>query len=156
MTVVPWIVTHNGLSTGPCVYECVEHPLGNPPRDFGTAVEQIELYPRCQTRGKVLPSLDEMWDRFQSLRSNPPFVRFRRTRRLVEITYTSDFVYREELFGAVPMKLTPAEFVGLCREFADALMLIRRRLKRSDDFDLAGLEAHLQLRVSQLSHPGLQ
>ena len=151
MEVVPWVVTYNGMATGPCVRRCVEHLLGDPPRGFGAAIEQMELYPHCQTRDRVLPTLDGMWDRFQVRLGTLPFVRFFRTRRRFEVAYASAFVHREELFGAVKTELPPDEFDVLCREFAAALLLVRRRLKRSDDFDATGLEAHLQQRIAMLA-----
>lgn len=149
--VVPWVVTYNGMATGPCVYRCVAHLLGKRPRSFGAAIKQIELYPHCQTRERTLPTLEGIRKRFQTRLSTLPFVRFYRTRRLLEVAYASEFVHREELFEAATIELDPAEFDTLCREFAAALLLVRRRLKRSDDFDAAGLEAHLQRRLDLLS-----
>jgi hypothetical protein len=137
------------MATGPCVYRCVEHLLGKPPRSFGAAIEQVELYPHCQTREQTLPTLDGMWDRFQTRLGTLPFVRFFRTRRRFEVAYASAFVHREELFGRAKIELLPAEFILLCREFAAALLLVRRRLKRSDDFDTAE-EAQLQRRLDLL------
>jgi hypothetical protein len=148
--VVPWVVTYNGMATSPCVYRCVEHLLGKKPRSFGTAIELVELYPHCQTREQTLPTLDRMWDRFQVRLGTLPFVRFFRTRRRFEVAYASAFVHRKELFGAAKTELPADEFALLCREFAAALLLVRRRLKRVDDFDAAGLEAHLQQRLSAL------
>ncbi len=37
-----------------------------------------------------------------------------------------------------------------CREFAAAHSLVRRRVKKSDDFDVDAFEAHLQRRVERL------
>ena len=150
MKVVPWVVTYNGMATGPCVYRCVEHLLGKRPRSFGSAIKQIELYPHCQTRERTLPTLGGMRKRFQTRLGTLPFVRFFRTRRLLEVAYASAFVHREELFEAANIELSRAEFAGLCREFAAALLLVRRRLKRSDDFDATGLEVHLQRRLELL------
>lgn len=151
MKVVPWVVTYNGMATGPCVCRCIQHLMGKRPRGFGTAIKQVELYPHCQTRDRVLPTLGRMNDRFQTRLDTLPFVRFFRSRRLFQVAYTSAFVHREALFGAAKTKLPPAEFALLCREFAGALLLVRRRLKRTDDFDAAGLEAHLQRRLALLS-----
>lgn len=151
MEVVPWVITYNGMATGPCVYRCVEYLLGEPPRGFGTAIEQVDLYLHCQTCDPILSDLDGMRDRFQARLATLPFIRFRRTRRLFEVAYASRLMHREELFGADKVALSTAEFGRLCREFAAALLLVRRRLKRSDDFDLAGLEAHLQRQLALLA-----
>ena len=50
----------------------------------------------------------------------------------------------------VPFDLPPAEFTCLCREFAAALLLARRRIKQSDAFDVAELQSHLQQRLRLL------
>jgi hypothetical protein len=148
--VVPFVVTYNGMATGPCLKRCMEHLLGKRPRSFGAAIERVELYAHCQTRDPIIHGLESMRDRFHARLATLPLVWFRRARRLLEVAYASQLVHREELFGAAEADLSAAEFVGLCREFAAALLLVRRRLERSDVFDLAGLEEHLQRRLALL------
>ena len=48
------------------------------------------------------------------------------------------------------MELSPSEFGLLCREFAATLSLVRRRVKKSDDFNADAFEAHLKRRVDSL------
>ena len=150
MEVVPFVVTYNGMATGPCLKRCVAHLLGTRPRNFGSAIKRVELYPHCQSREPIRPGLEGMWDRFQTRLANLPLVWFRRTQRFLVVSYASQLVHREELFGAAEAELSSDEFDGLCREFAIALLLARRRLKRSDAFDAAGLEKHLQRRLARL------
>ena len=151
MEVVPFVVTYNSMSTGPCLNRCLEHLLGELPRSFGEAIERVELYPHCQTRDPIIPGLASMWDRFQTRLATLPFLRFRRTARLFEVAYVSQLEHREKLFGLSGEELSSAEFVMLCREFAAALLLVRRRLKPTDAFDLDALEEHLQRRLALLS-----
>lgn len=150
MKVVPWVVTYNAMATGPCVSRCVTHLMGKRPKSLGTAIELVELYPHCQSRERVLPTLGNMRDRFQVRLGTLPLVRFYRTRRRFTVSYSSAFIFRDELFGAAKIELPTNEFGLLCREFADALLLVRLRLKRSDNFDLAALEEHLKQRLALL------
>lgn len=150
MEVVPFVVTYNSMSTGPCINRCVEHLLGERPRSFGEAIERVELYPHCQTRDPIIPGLASMWDRFQTRLATLPFLRFRRTSRMFEVAYASQLEHREKLFGLTDVELSSAEFVMLCREFAAALLRVCRRLKPSDAFDVDSLEEHLQRRLALL------
>jgi hypothetical protein len=143
--VVPFIVTYNGMATGPAIKRCVEHLMTDAPT-FGTAIEQIDLYAHCQTREPILTGLESMESRFQARLVTLPFIRFRRATRLFEVAYASRWVHSDNTFGSAA-ELSAAEFACLCREFAAALSLTRRRIKPSDAFDVVALEAHLQRRL---------
>ena len=153
MKIFPFIVTYNGGATGPCIARCVEHLTAEGPASFGTAIERIDIYVRCQTRDPLVPGLEFLMNRFQAGLATLPFIRFRRKARLFELSYASEWVHSSEMFGASIIELPPAEFGCLCREFAAALSLVRRRVKKSDDFDVEGFEAHLERRVEILHKP---
>jgi hypothetical protein len=148
--VVPFIVTCNSMATGPWVKRCAEYLMAGAPPGFGAAIERVDIYAHCQTREPIVASLAFMSERFQSRLATLPFLRFRRKARLFEVAYASGFVYAKSMFGAAEGSLSPADFKGLCREFAEALSLIRHRLKRSDDFDSDALNVHLQRRIGSL------
>lgn len=150
MEVVPFVVTYNGMATGPAIKRCVEHLLGAPPPNFGDAIERVDLYPHCQTREPIVAGLEWMQDRFQTRLATLPFVRFRRKLRLFEVAYVSQWVHSKAMFESSELALSPADFDCLCREFVAAMSLIWPRLKRTDTFDVAGLEAHLQRRLESL------
>jgi hypothetical protein len=148
--VVPFVVTYNGMATGPCVKRCAEYLMAGGPGTFGAAVERVELYPHCQTGDPVIAGLESMHDRFQTRLATLPFARFRRKARLFEVSFVSRWIRSEAMFGAAVAELPPAEFRLLCGEFVAALALLRSRVKRSDAFDTAGLEAHVQRRLDSL------
>jgi hypothetical protein len=148
--IVPFIVTYNGGATGPCITRCIEYLTAEGPVSFGTAIERIDIYVRCQTRDPIVPGLEFVMDRFQAGLATLPFIRFRRKARLFELAYASEWVHSSAMFGASQIDLPPSEFNCLCREFATALSLVRRRVKKSDDFDVDAFEAHLQRRVESL------
>ena len=150
MNIVPLIVFYNGAASGPCIMRCVEYLTAEGPASFGTAIERIDLYPRCQTSEPIIPGPDFLMDRFQAGLATLPFIRFRRKARLFEVSYASEWVYSSAMFGASIVELSPSDFNCLCREFAAALSLVRRRVKKSDDFDVDAFEAHLQRRVESL------
>jgi hypothetical protein len=150
MKVEPWIIIYNGGSTGPCIYRCMEYLLGKRPRSFGTAVAEVELYAHCHTRARTEPGLGGMRKEFDARLATFPYVRFARARRQLVVHFASNFIHRDSLFGASDLDLPTNDFALLCREFAAALLLIRTRLKKSDAFDVVGLEEHLQRRLAPL------
>ena len=150
MDIVPFVVTYNGMATGPCVGRCVDYLMAHAPRSFGGAIERVEVYAHCQTREPIQASLSSLYERFQGRLTTLPYLRFRRKARLFEVAYASEFLHDKTLFGSDDASLSPADFKALCREFAAALSLIRRRVKPSDDFDLDGLDLHLRRRIETL------
>lgn len=150
MRIVPFIVTYNGGATGPCINRCVEYLTAKGPASFGTAIERIDIYVRCQTRDPMIPGLEFLMDRFQAGLATLPFIRFRRKARLFELSYASEWVHSSDMFVASKIELSPSEFGCLCREFAAVLSLVRKRVKKSDDFDVDAFEKHLQQRVESL------
>ncbi len=149
MEVVPFIVTYNGMATGPCINQCVDHLMEDAP-PFGRAINRVDLYPRCQTRDPILPGLEFMMERFQTGLETLPFIRFRRKARLFEVSFASQWIHSEAMFGSANIDLSPAEFRCVCYEFAEALLLVRQRVKPSDEFDVARLESHLLHRLKLL------
>ena len=154
MDIVPFLVTYNGMATGPCVGRCAHYLMAGAPRSFGGAIERVEIYAHCQTREPIIASLSFLYERFQDRLRTLPYLRFRRKARLFEIAYASEFVHDKTLFGSDDVSLPPADFKGWCREFAGALALIRGRVKPSDDFDLDGMDLHLRRRIETLESEG--
>ncbi len=150
MEVVPFIVTYNGMAAGPCVNRCAEYVMSAAPQSFGAAIERVDIYAHCQTSEAITSSLRSMDKRFQVRLATLPYLRFRRKARLFEIAYASQFVFAEKLFESDEAVLSLTDFDRLCCEFAEALALIRRRVKPSDDFDLDGLDLHIRRRIQSL------
>jgi hypothetical protein len=98
--VVPFIVTYNGMASGPCLNRCVEHLTAGTPPSFGAAIERVDIYAHCQTRDPVNPSLGFMYDRFQSRLTTLPFLRFRRKTRLFEVACVACGVHLRTGHGA--------------------------------------------------------
>jgi hypothetical protein len=153
LEVVPFIVYYNGMATGPCIKRCVDFLMEDGPQTFGNAVERIDLYPRCQTRDQITPDLDFLLVRFQIGLKSLPFIRFRRKTRLFEVSYVSSWVHSSEMFGKSIVDLPKPEFHCLCLEFANALLLLRKRLKKTDDFDMNAFETQLQTRIDTINTP---
>ena len=151
--IVAFIVTYNGMSTGPCIKQCVDFLTADAPPSFGTAIERIDLYPRCQTKDPITEGLEFMIGRFQEGLATLPFIRFHRKIRLFELSYESMWVHSSDMFGATAVELSSSEFNCVCREFAAALALVRRRVKKGDDFDVDAFEAYLHRRVECLNEP---
>jgi hypothetical protein len=150
LRIEPYIVTYNGMACGPCITRCSDYLAPESAASFGTAIEQIDIYARCQTRDPIIPGLEFMMDSFQAGLSTLPFIRFRRKARVLELSYASDWMHSEDMFGTSGIELPRPEFICLCREFAASLFLVRGRLRKSDDFEVDRFELLLQSRVESL------
>jgi hypothetical protein len=148
--VVPFVVTYNGMATGPCIKRCVEYLMSGAPPSFGILIERVDIYAHCQTRDPINPGLASMHERFQDRLATLPFLRLRRSPRLFEVSYASQLLHSGSMFRAEESVLPTVDFRLVCREFADALSSIRRRVKRSDGFDIDGLDEHLRRRLESL------
>ena len=150
MKILAYMVTYDSGGSGPCIMRCVEYLTGGAPETFGTAIDQIEIYPRCQSRDPIAPGSEFLIERFQEGLATLPFIRFRRKAKLVEISYASQWLFSKDFFAASDIELPANEFNCLVREFAAALSMVRKRVTKSDDFDVDAFEAHLQRRVQDL------
>jgi hypothetical protein len=153
MKIVPFIVTFNSMSTGPRLNQCVDFLMTNASPSFGTAIEQIDLYARCQTKDNIPDGLEFLMDRFQKGLTTLPYIRFRRKLRLFEISYESRWVHSSDFFKENGSEFSRSDFDAICREFATSLALVRRRIKKTDDFDVGSFEGHLLRRIDCLNEP---
>lgn len=151
MEIVPFIVTYNGMASGPCIKQCAEYLTADGPSSSGPAIERIDIYPRCHTRDPIIAGLEFMVDRFQAGLATLPFIRFRRKLRLFEVSYESKLVHSSVMFGPKVVEFSPSDFNCICREFATALSFVRHRVKKSDDFDVDAFELHLHRRIECLN-----
>ncbi len=100
MKIVPLIVTYNELASGPFSLRCAEYLMAEGTNSFGTAIEQIDIYPRCQTGEPIIPGLEFMSRRFQVGLTKLPYIRFKREARLFEVSYASSWVYSDTKLGS--------------------------------------------------------
>lgn len=149
MKVIPWIVTYNGMGTGPSIKQCAGFLLTNAP-SFGSSVTQIEIYAHCRTRGRAVKNLDFMRDRFRARVLTLPKVWFRRKRKLIEVAYFSRMWSVEAMFGEDPPPLDLRSFRTFCQEFGSAMLMIEERVRPADNFNLAAFRLHVQERLSEL------
>jgi hypothetical protein len=149
--IIPWIVTYNGMGTGPSLQHCVDFLLMKAPRSFGPAIAQVDIYAHCRSRGRTPDGLDFMRDRFRANALTLPKVWFRRKSRLVEIAYFSRLLSVAEMFEEESSDALDLHyFLTFCREFASALLMIEERLKPADKFDMEAFRAHLRERLNDL------
>jgi hypothetical protein len=147
MRVTVWMVTYNEMGSGPCIQKCVDFLLAQAPMDLGDAIAEVDIYARCQTSEPIIASLKELYDRFQENLKTLPYLQFIRKRRRFDISYASRIVHEGAMFHSNDYALSVSDFRCLVGELAEALGLMRRRLKKSDQFDLDRFESHLRDRV---------
>jgi uncharacterized protein YfeS len=100
---------------------------------YGKAITSVELYPRLPLPAGSEPVDDDYFDRWQSALEKLPFVSFLRKQKRIEIAFRSNH------FNAADMDNwgITAERIRLAGEdIAEALQLVRKRVKSTDDFDV--------------------
>jgi hypothetical protein len=149
MKVVVFVTTYNGLATGPFISCCGDFLLENAP-SFGTTIQEIELYPHCDSGEPTLRTLESMRDRFQDRLTTLPIFRVYRRYRRAFVSYRSCWLYSGKFFGADAHFPDPELFSTLCHEMVSAMDLLGRRIKPADDFNMLEFRAHLQRRLAAL------
>jgi hypothetical protein len=144
------IVTYNGGGGHPVVSFVGDFLLLDAERGFGSAIARVDLYPRAKNSGPPAKSLGDMADEFEAHLKELPLIWFKRKSRLVEIAYQTHIASAEELMSQRAKPPSLRLFHAACREVVSVLALIAKRIKRSDDFDLARLDIHLQARLNQM------
>lgn len=144
-----YIVTYNAMGGDPSLVRCVDFLLVNAPSSFGSAIKEVEIYAHCQSRGRPLKTLGFMRARFRERILKLPNVSFHRKARRFVVSYLSQLPVPVGMFGENATRLlSPRDFATYCQEFATALLMIEKRLKPTDDFDMHSLRTHLQQRLS--------
>jgi hypothetical protein len=102
--------------------------------DYGSAVESVELIAclRSRTR-RFLPTLEAMFDNFHEDVKTLPRVTFRRKFKRVEIIFLSTHFFAEDEEGWNP---SANKCNTAAEEVAEALPLLKKRIKPLDDFEV--------------------
>ncbi len=104
-----------------------------------------------ESSGPPLPTLEDLAERARAHRATLPLVWYRRKSRRVEVAFVSRVGDAETVFGRPAGTYDPALVRAGYREFAAiTTALVGKRLKRTDDFDLAAFTAFLERRVAEL------
>jgi uncharacterized protein YfeS len=100
---------------------------------YGTAITRVELYPRLPLPAGSEPVNDNYFDKWQSALDKLPYVNFLRKQQRFEIAFRSNHFNAADMdnWGMTADKIRLAG-----EEIADALQLVRKRLKSTDDFDV--------------------
>jgi hypothetical protein len=149
MRAAAFVTTYNGLAAGPFISCCVDFLFAELP-PLGTLLAELELYPHCVTAESVLPSLETLAARFTERLAELPITGVYRRRRYAFVSYRSAWIYRAGLFGRGVNHPDLSEFSLLTREMADALRLLCKKFRVTDDFDVAAFSAHVGARVASL------
>ena len=114
--------------------------LGAP--DFGDAIKEIELILRFNHSGPPRKTLESMFESFHANQSSMPLVTYRRSKGRMEIAAASDLMDGRDLDRSRQLSL------DLFKRGFDAVLqamsLMRKRLKKSDAFDLDSFLAHCE------------
>lgn len=112
-------------------------------KTYGAAVTTIEIYPRLPVPERLRPSSDNYFDRWQKSLEELPCLAFRRKLKRLELAFCSQHFNAAEMddwdqwnngkriipkFGIEAIRLAGDEV-------KEALQLIRKRIKPSDDFE---------------------
>lgn len=122
--------------------------------EYGSAVKTIEIYPRLPVPKRLRPTSDDYFDGWQKALEELPYIAFRRKLNRFEVAFRSthfDSADMDEWWGDKSKRTEEftLEAIRVAKdEIREALQLIRKRIKPSDDFDvvrfLADVEAALE------------
>ena len=117
---------------GSAIYSFVADLLTIQLKDYGAAIESIELtaYLRSPTR-TPRPTLEGLFDQFHDYLKKLPTITFRRHLKRVEIRFLSEHFVATDDVGWKPSAEKCNRAAG---EVADALQLLRKRVKPTDNF----------------------
>jgi len=115
-------------------YSLVANLLTERLGDYGAGVESIEMtgYLRSATRNPR-PTLEGLFDQHHSYLSKLPTITFRRKLKRVEICFLSEHFTADDAKGWNP---SPEKCQIAAGEMANALLLLRKRIKPEDDFNV--------------------
>ena len=118
--------------------------------EFGDAIAEIEITANLRSeRRNPKKTLERLFDQFHEYIKSLPSITFRRKRKRVEIAFCSEhFTEADERGNTSP----DAEQLNVAaKEVAEALSLLKKRIKRDDDFHI---ESFLT-RATQVLEAGL-
>src|SRR5689334_8618010 len=99
MNILPWVITYNAMDRDEMLELAAAFLLGDPPRAFGSAVREIELWVcvKCRSTRSRTPVGKHRRNYVKALRSNPTEVQFRRRSAKLDITYVTDSQFEQYL-----------------------------------------------------------
>jgi uncharacterized protein YfeS len=124
-------------------------------KNYGSAINTIEIYPRLPVPERLRPTSDDHFDEWQKSLGELPYLAFRRKLNRFELAFCSKHFSAAEMdewdHWADGNRRDPNVSIETIRlagdEIKQAIRLIRKRIKPSDDFDvvrfLADVEAAL-------------
>ena len=102
---------------------------------FGDAVAEIEITANLRSeRRNPKKTLERLFDQFHEYIESLPSITFRRKRKRVEIAFCSEHFTEADERGSTP--IGAEQWNVAAKEVAEALSLLKKRIKRNDDFDL--------------------
>lgn len=134
-----------------CTYNCYGgHPtlslLGDflllDAPDFGDAIKEIELILRFADSGPPERTLEGMYESFHANQATMPLVTYRRSKGRMEIAVASSVMDGRDWKASRELSLEL--FKRGFDEVIQALSLMRKRLKKTDAFDLDAFLAHCE------------
>ena len=119
---------------GSCIYSFIGDILTAHLGDYGSTVQSIELITCLPSRTrKFLPTLEGMFDQFHEYVRNLPHVTFRRKLNRIEIIFLSKHFFAEDDEERKP---SAKKCNTAAEDVAEALPLLKKRIKLSDSFDV--------------------
>lgn len=122
--------------------------------DFGSALEQIEVYIALKTDTWETPSLQSLHEDFHKNIGQFSGIKFFRTKKRLELRYVGrangDDIEANEWRTDDPN--TCSLFQSSTIELVQKLELIRQKIKPSDNFDFVGFSEWVQKKLDSLPH----
>ncbi|WP_182865125.1 hypothetical protein [Stieleria mannarensis] len=144
--------TYN-TSGGSCLYGYAGDLLTSHLGDYGTAIKEIEVVAclRSKTR-KFRPTLEALFDQFHAYLDSLPRITFQRKNKRVKIEFRSEHFTADDEGSR---NASPEQQMTAAYEVSQALPMLRKRIKPSDDFDVERfLEDASKILATKIENPG--
>ncbi|PHQ34791.1 hypothetical protein [Rhodopirellula bahusiensis] len=101
---------------------------------YGDAVQEIDITANLRSRtGKPRRTLENLFKQFHEFIETLPLVTFRRKKQKLEIQFLSEHFSDQD---DIHSNASPDNLHSAAQEVATALILVRKRVKKSDNFDV--------------------
>src|SRR5262249_51404140 len=152
MSILPWVITYNGMGRDEILDLAASFLMGDPPRAFGSAIKELELYVNVKTRTTVsrAPVGKQRRNYVRGLGSLP-IAQFLRRYSKLNITYLTRLAFEQysvQIYGTNKYEKerrivqSALSFRAACEEMAENLRLIQTKLTKSDDFKWDAFSKH--------------
>lgn len=120
--------------------------------DFGSAIKDIDVTMHFYHSGPAKKTLEQSMDSFNKNLQALPKCKFYRKKQSISLEFQAKFTDGIEIEKSKepPITIKPDWLKGALEDFIENLSVIKKKLKKADDFDLESFESFLREYLEQI------